>query len=312
MTRIRELLTEEEPHTWTKNTESLIAMLATTIKLSDFCLSSDGTMTVVEGRDPFVELRKDVQSIPEQSRDKAMSRVEEVILGAMTKIKVRKLHLENHKVRSTSRSREPDSDEEVKLSKFSKASPLSPSDMGPERESWPALPPPGAKVALQEVIQAPGGQQDATTRKEPPGTPSPQKDHPATKGPATTPHPTPAGTPTGAHSPHKDPLALKGPEALPQPITSQVAPQAGGPPVGLKNSLVPPRTPMHPEEEGATKGVPQKGTKEGPLEPGHQVLISKWCKEGPKPQGSNLKTPQSRYQRSSSKGDAKVTQKARQ
>ena len=225
MTRIRELLTEEEPHTWTKNTESLIAMLATTIKLSDFCLSSDGTMTVVEGRDPFVELRKDVQSIPEQSRDKAMSRVEEVILGAMTKIKVRKLH----KVRSTSRSREPDSDEEVKLSKFSKASPLSPSDMGPERESWPALPPPGAKVALQEVIQAPGGQQDATTRKEPPGTPSPQKDHPATKGPATTPHPTPAGTPTGAHSPHKDPLALKGPEALPQPITSQVAPQAGGP-----------------------------------------------------------------------------------
>ena len=140
-------------------------------------------MTVVEGRDPFVELRKDVQSIPEQSWDKAMSRVEEVILGAMTKIKVRKLHLENHKVRSTSRSREPDSDEEVKLSKFSKASPLSPSDMGPERESWPAPPPPGAKVALQEVIQAPGGQQDATTRKEPPGTPSPQKDHPATKGP---------------------------------------------------------------------------------------------------------------------------------
>ena len=141
------------------------------------------------------------------------------------------------------------------------------------------------------------------------GDPQSPKGPSSHQGSRPTPHPTPAGTPTGAHSPHKDPLALKGPEALPQPITSQVAPQAGGPPVGLKNSLVPPRTPMHPEEEGATKGVPQKGTKEGPLEPGHQVLISK---DGPKPQGSNLKTPQSRYQRSSSKGDAKVTQKARQ
>ena len=36
VTKIRELLTEEEPQTWTKNTDHLISMLSTTIKLSDF------------------------------------------------------------------------------------------------------------------------------------------------------------------------------------------------------------------------------------------------------------------------------------
>ena len=265
-------------------------------------------MTVAKGRDPFAELRKDVQSILVQSRDKAKSRVDEVILGAMTKIKVRKLHLENHKARSTSRSREPDSDDEVISSKISKASPPSPSDMGPERESWPALPPPGAKVGLQESIQALGGQQEATTRKETSGTSSPQKVHPATKGPVTPPHP----TPTGATSPHKDPMAPKGPEAPPQPNTSQVALKPDGLAAGLKDPLVSLRTPKHTEEECASKGVPQKGTKEGPMEAGHPGVSNKWTKEVLKPQGSNLKTPQPRTQRSTAKGDAKVTQKARQ
>ena len=128
VTRIRELLAEEETHSWSKNTESLIWMLSSTTKLSDFSLSSEGVLTVIEGRDPFQELFKDIQSIPEKSRDKAFARAEEVVKGAMTKIKVRKLHLANNKVRSVSRGREPDSDEEEKSYKFQKATPLSSSD----------------------------------------------------------------------------------------------------------------------------------------------------------------------------------------
>ena len=265
-------------------------------------------MTVKKGCDPFADLLKDIQSIPAQSRDKAKSRADEVILGAMTKIKVRKLQLENNKTRSASRSREPDSDDEESSSKIPKASPLSPPNMGPGSECWPALPTPGAKVCLQEPIQALGGQVEATPRKEPPGTSSPRKVLPPTKVLVTPPQ----QSPTGATSPHKDPMAPKGPEAQPQPNSSQVALKSDGPASGLKDPLVPVRTPKHTEEESASKGVPQKGTKEGPLEAGHPGVSNKWTKEVLKSQGSNLKTPQPRPQGSTGKGDSKVTLKARQ
>ena len=106
-------------------------------------------------------------------------------------------------------------------------------------------------------------------------------------------------------------MAPKGPEAQPQPNTSQVALKSDGPASGLKDPLVPLRAPKHTEEESASKGVPQKGTKEGPLEAGHPGVFNKWTKEVLKPQGSNLKTPQPRPQRSTAKGDTKVTLKAR-
>ena len=49
VSKIRELITEDEPKTWTKNTEHFIAMLSTTAKLSDFTLSPEGVMTVKKG-----------------------------------------------------------------------------------------------------------------------------------------------------------------------------------------------------------------------------------------------------------------------
>ena len=149
---------------------------------------------------------------------------------------------------------------------------------------------------------------EATPRKELPGTSSPREALRPTKVPVTT----PLQTPTGATSPHKDSMVPEGPEAQPQPISSQVALKSDGPGSGLKNPLVPVRTPKHTEEESASKGVPQKGTKERPHEAGHPGVSNKWPKEVLKPQGSNLKTPQPRTQRSTAKGDAKVTQKARQ
>ena len=175
MSKIRELITEDEPQTWNKNTEHLIALLTTTAKLSDFTMSPEGTLTVKEGCDPFADLQKDIQSVPVQSMDKAKARAEEVICGVMNKTKTRMLQLESNKSRSASRSREPDSEEEVSSSKVPKASPLSPPHLGEGSESWPALPTPGAKVGLQEPTQALGGQMAASPRKEMPGTPCPRK-----------------------------------------------------------------------------------------------------------------------------------------
>ena len=311
VTRIRELLTEEETHSWSKNTESLIAMLSSTTKLSDFSLSPEGVLTVTEGRDPFAELHKDVQFIPERSRDKAYARVQEVINGAMANIKVRMLHLEHNKVSSCSRGREPDSHEEVKSSKIHKATPLSPSDKGSDIESWPALPPPGAKVASQEAIQTLGGCQDPPTSKEPTGFHNPQKDPPVLKGPETQPQP----GPTGSLGPQRDPLAPKGPEIHPQSNTHREDPKPGGPPQGPKEPKEPHdpmRAPEHPEKDGAHKGGPQKGVKEDPPESGHQGPINKWLNQGQKPPGTNLKAPQPRSQRSATKGDTKVIPKAKQ
>ena len=309
VTRIRELLTEEETHSWSKNTESLIAMLSSTTKLSDFSLSPEGVLTVKEGRDPFAELFNDIQSIPERSRDKAYARVKEVVNGAMTNIKVRMLHLENNKVRSGSRGRESDSHEEVKSSKFHKSTPLSPSDKGSEIESWPALPSPGAKVASQEAIQTLGGCQDPS--KEPTGIHNPQKDPPVLEGSES--HPDPG--PTGSNGPQRVPLGPKGPEVPPQPNTHREAPKSEGPPQIPKEPLEPhdpKRAPEHSEKGGAPRGGPQQGAKEDPPESGHQGPINKWLNQGQKHPGTNLKAPQPRSQKSSAKGDAKVTSKARQ
>ena len=107
-------------------------------------------------------------------------------------------------------------------------------------------------------------------------------------------------------------MAPEGPEAQPQPISSQVALKSDGLGSGLKNPLVPVRTPKHTEEESASKGVPQKGTKERPQEAGHLGVSNKVTKEVSKPLGSHLKTPQPRPQGSTGKGDSKVTLKARQ
>ena len=175
MSKIRELITEDEPQTWTTNTEHLIAMLSTTIKLSEFTMSPDGTMTVKKGCDPFADLQKDIQSVPVQHRAKANARAQEVIRGVMNQANTRVLQMESNKPRSASRSREPDSEEEVSSSKVPKASPLSPPHLGEGSKSWPALPTPGAKVGLQEPTQAPGGPMAASPRREMPGTSSPRK-----------------------------------------------------------------------------------------------------------------------------------------
>ena len=131
----------------------------------------------------------------------------------------------------------------------------------------------------------------ASPRKELPGTSSPRKALQPTKVPVTTPQ----QSPTGATSPHKDSMAPEGPEAQPQPISSQVALKTDGLGSGLKNP-----------------SVPVKGTKERPQEAGHLGVSNKGTKEALKPQGSHLKAPQSRPQGSTSKGDSKVTPKARQ
>ena len=107
-------------------------------------------------------------------------------------------------------------------------------------------------------------------------------------------------------------MAPEGPEAQPQPISSQVALKSDGLGSGLKNPLVPVRTPKHSEEESASKGVPQKGTKDRPHEAGNLGASNKVTKEVSKPLGPHLKTPQSRPQGSSGKGDSKVTTKAKQ
>ena len=313
MSEIRELITEDEPQTWTTNTERLIAHLSTTIKLSEFTMTPEGTLAVKEGFDPFADLQKDILSVPVQHRERARARALEIITGVMDKAKTRVLQRESNNPRSASRSREPDSEEEVSSSKVPKASPLSPPHLGEGSESWPALPTPGAKVGLQEPTQALGGQMAASPRREMPGTSSPRKALQPTA---------PQQSPMGATSPLKDSMAPKGPEAQLQLIPSQVAPKTDGLGSGLKNPgvpvkgtkdpLVPVRTPKHSEEESASKGVPQKGTKDRPQEAGNLGASNKVTKEVSKPLGSHLKTPQPRPQGSSGKGDSKVTTKAKQ
>ena len=86
----------------------------------------------------------------------------------------------------------------------------------------------------------------------------------------------------------------------------------GVPVKGTKDPLVPVRAPKHSEEESASKGIPQKGTKDRPQEAGNLGASNKVTKEVSKPLGSHLKTPQPRPQGSSGKGDSKVTTKAKQ
>ena len=174
VTKIRELITVDEPQSWTKNTEHLIALLATTVKLSEFTMSSEGKLTVKEGSDPFADLLRDIQAVPDKHKDKASARAQEVINGVMERTKTRMLQQVCNKPRSASRSREPDSEEELPSSKVPKPSPLSPPHLGEGSEGWPALPTPGAKVALQEATQAPGGKTATPPRKESPGTSSPR------------------------------------------------------------------------------------------------------------------------------------------
>ena len=131
----------------------------------------------------------------------------------------------------------------------------------------------------------------ATPRKELPGTSSPRKALQPTKVPVTSPQ----QSPTGATSPLKDSRAPEGPETQPKCISSLVAPKTDGLGLGLKNPA-----------------VPVKGTKERPQEAGHLGVSIKGTKEALKPQGSHLKAPQSRPQGSTSKGDSKVTSKAKQ
>ena len=152
---------------------------------------------------------------------------------------------------------------------------------------------------------------------------SPRREMPGTSSPRKALQPTaPQQSPTGATSPHKDSMVPEGPVAQPQLISSQVAPKTDGLRSGLKNPgvsvkgtkdpLVPVRAPKHSEEESASKGTPQKGPKERPQEAGNPGASNKVTKEVSKPLGPHLKTPQSRPQGSTSKGDSKVTPKARQ
>ena len=192
------------------------------------------------------------------------------------------LNPKGNKSRSVSRSREPDSDDELPSSKVPKPSPLSPPHLGESSEGWPALPSPGAKVALQEAIQAPGGKKATPPRKDSPGTSSPRK----------VPQPK---SPKGATSPQKDSMAPEGPVSQPPLISSQVTSKSDGPISGLKNP-----------------SVLAKGFKERPQDFGHMGVSNKGTKEASKPQGSNLKAPLARPQGSTSKGDSKVTLKAKQ
>ena len=155
MSEIRELISEDEPQTWTTNKERHIAQLSTTVRLSDFTMTPEGTMVVKKGFDPFADLQRDVDALPAQLRARAKERAQEIVNGVLLKVKTRVLQLESNKPRSASRSREPDSEEEVSSSKVPKASPLSPPHLGEGSESWPALPTPGAKVGLQELDRVP-------------------------------------------------------------------------------------------------------------------------------------------------------------
>ena len=57
-----------------KNTEHLIALLATTVKLSEFTMSPEGKVSVKEGSDPFADLLRDTQAVPDKHKIKAAAR----------------------------------------------------------------------------------------------------------------------------------------------------------------------------------------------------------------------------------------------
>ena len=129
VSRLRELLPEEGNSSWDSNTECLTSMLAATTKLSNFTLSEEENLTIIEGKSPWDELRRDVSSLPNQA--KALKRVEEVIEGAQEKIKSRMLFMANNRSRSVSRGREPDPDDlaensEAKSAKIQEPKPASP------------------------------------------------------------------------------------------------------------------------------------------------------------------------------------------
>ena len=129
VSRLRELLPEEGNSSWDSNTECLTSMLAATTKLSNFTLSEEENLTIIEGKSPWDELRRDVSSLPNQA--KALKRVEEVIEGAQEKIKSRMLFMTNNRSRSVSRGREPDPDDlaensEAKSAKIQEPKPASP------------------------------------------------------------------------------------------------------------------------------------------------------------------------------------------
>ena len=238
VTKIQELMAVEEPQTWSKNTGHLTALLATTVKLSDFTMSSEGKVTVKEGCHPFADLLRDTGAVSDQHKAKASARAQEIINDVLARVRHRMLNPGSNKSRSVSRSREPDSEDELPSSKVPKPSPLSPPHLGESSEGWPALPTPGAKVALQEATQAPGGKKATPPRKESPGTSSPRK----------VPQPK---SPKGATSPQEDSMAPEGPVSQPQHISSQ-----------LKNPLVQAKGPKERPQELGHMGVSNKGTKE--------------------------------------------------
>ena len=273
VTEIRDLITEDESQTWTTNTERLIAQLSTTIKLSEFTMTPEGTLVVKEGFDPFADLQRDIQSLPAKHRVRAKARAEEIITGVMHKAKTRVLQQESNKPRSASRSREPDSEEEQSSSKVQKPSPRSPphpvvgEEVGEGNEGWPALPSPGAKVGLQVPTQALGSQK-AT---------SPLKDSTGPKGPVAQLQP-----PMGANSPLKDSTVPKAPETQLQLISSQEAPKTEGPKSGLQKP-----------------GVSAKG----PLAPWKAPRRRRECLEGDPPKRVQRAAPGGRQLRSLKQGD---------
>ena len=279
ISRLRQLLPEEENPSWSNNTECLISMLASTTKPNNFTLSQDGVLSVKDGKSPWADLYKDISSIPEKDQAKALMRVNEVIEGAQAKIKERMQHLANNKARSVSRGRVTDSDDEVKSSKFQKSNPPSPTLKVPEKDGWPALPHPGGRVALLDTVQSSSGPRVPEVRKEPPETQEPQKVQ----------------------------VDLEGRVDQVEPGPQPEAPKPEGLPRSSEERKEPPRAPEPPEDQ-APHGRAPKGSKKDPLQPSQPV--TNWLLQNSK--ASNLKGPLPRPPRSSGKGDAKITPKAQQ
>ena len=279
ISRLRQLLPDEENPSWSNNTECLISMLASTTKTNNFTLSQDGVLSVKDGKSPWADLYKDISSITEKNQAKALKRVNEVIEGAQVKIKERMQHLANNKARSVSRGRVTDSDDEVKSSKFQKSNPPSPTLKVPEKDGWPALPHPGGRVALLDTVQSSSGPRVPEVRKEPPETQEPQKVQ----------------------------VDLEGRVDQVEPGPQPEAPKPEGLPRSSEERKEPPRAPEPPEDQ-APHGRAPKGSKKDPLQPSQPV--TNWLLQNSK--ASNLKGPLPRPPRSSGKGDAKITPKAQQ
>ena len=144
----------------------LTALFATTVKLSDFTMSSEGKVSVREGCHPFADLTRDTGAVSDQLKSKASTRAQAIIRDVLDRVGRRMLNPEGDKSRSVSRSREPDSDEELPSSKVPKPSPLSPPHLGESSEGWPALPTPGAKVALHARGHPSSGRQKGNPTQE--------------------------------------------------------------------------------------------------------------------------------------------------